>query len=62
MEHTLYILTLFTTAFFPGVSARIAVKEKRQFNNKSVKVTIKGNHQFPTIRMQVDLLGIEITT
>lgn len=64
MEHTLYSLTLFTTAyfFFLAVAARIAGKEKQQFNNQSVKVSLKGNHELPAITMQVDLLGIEITT
>lgn len=63
-ELTLYSLTLFTTAyfFFLVIAARIAEKEKQQFNNQSVKVSLKGNHDFPAITMQVDLLGIEITT
>lgn len=36
-------------------------KEKQQFS-MSVKVSVNGNREFPTITMQVDLLGIEITT
>lgn len=63
MERTVYGLTLFTNAFFSfGFAARIAGTEKQQFNNQSVKVSPKGNHEFPTITIQVDLLGIEITT
>lgn len=63
MEHTLYSLYLQLLIFFPlGVAARIAGKEKQQFNNQPVQVPLKGNREFPAITMQVDLLGIEITT
>lgn len=55
----LYLQMLF---FSLGIATRIAGTEKQQFNNQSVKVSPKGNHEFPTITIQVDLLGIEITT
>lgn len=65
MEYILYSLILFTTASpWPHLraAARIAGKQKQPFKNKSVKVIVKGNPEFPTITMQVDLFGTEKTT
>lgn len=45
--------------FFPGVTAKRFKKEKQPFNSKSVKVTTDGNHEFPRIARQVELLGKE---
>jgi hypothetical protein len=61
MEQTLDSLILFIATFFSRIAARISGK-KKQVNSRSVRVTAKGNHEFPTISMQVALLGIEITT
>ena len=63
MGLTLFILILLATGFclFVFLGLVLAGKEKQQFN-MSVKVSVNGNREFPTITMQVDLLGIEITT
>lgn len=58
MEHTLNHLLSFAI-FFPGVTAKRFKKEKQPFNSKSVKVTTDGNHEFPGIARQVELLGKE---
>lgn len=52
----------FCLYIYSGVAAKRFKKEKQPFNNKSVKVTADGNHEFPRTARQVELLGKEITT
>ena len=62
MDHTLNNLLSFARFVPPGVAAKRFKKGKLPLNNKSVNVTADGNHKFPGIARQVELLGKEIKT